>query len=393
MNNKGERLVNLFNEYYLGVITEKEKKELFLALDALSDSEVSALIERVYNQHSSNQLPQDTNKVHQEVNRILSTGRKHGVIKKNNTSFYLKIAAAAVLLVLGYWSIFVHKAPKSEVVAIQQKKELSQDAGPAIDKATLTLANGTTIVLDTAKDGVLTDQQGFIVRKTTDNRLLYAVKPSSRKSNTTASNTLSTPRGGHFQVELPDGSKAWLNASSSISFPSAFNNQKREVSVTGEVYFEVAKLKTPFFVKSTKGVVEVLGTHFNIMAYDNEGNSEVTLLEGKVKVFNSSSTNFLRPGEQAKLPKKGDVEVVSNIDIDQIVAWKEGLFSFKNTPIEVVMRQLSRWYDLDVAYKNGIPDIEITGKIARSVNVSEVFSMLEYTGLHFKVANNTITIL
>jgi ferric-dicitrate binding protein FerR (iron transport regulator) len=193
-------------------------------------------------------------------------------------------------------------------------------------------------------------------------------------------------------VVLPDGSRAWLNASSSISFPVAFNPNKREVDISGEVYFEVSKMHIPFVVKYDKGLVQVLGTHFNIMAYHNEAATEVTLLEGSVKVLSGNANNILKPGQQAQLADAGEIKVADNVDVNAITAWKNGVFLFKNTEIETVMRQISRWYDVDVKYEGKMPHVQITGKISRNVNASEILSMLSYTGIHFKIEDKNIII-
>jgi transmembrane sensor len=390
------RLIALFNLYYSGNITAGDKKELFLELDTLSEQELSELVTQAFLQFQTAPAMRGTAEANEAVDRILATGRLHPQERQRakRIRLYARVAvAASILLFIGSWIFFRGQQTPAPVQVSQRQQPPATDAGPAGHKATLTLADGSVVVLDTTREGLLASHSNVTIRKTQDNRLVYSVKPGVQDKAGTEINTLSTPRGGHFQVELPDGSNAWLNASSSISFPVAFRKDRREVTVAGEVYFEVAKRSEPFLVNSPKGVVQVLGTHFNVMAYDNEAEAAVTLLEGSVKVSAAGGTNMLQPGQQARLNKAGGISVRSDIDTDEVVAWKNGLFAFRNTNIAVVMRELSRWYDLDIDYPNGIPDLQITGKISRSVNTSEVLSMLSYTGLHFRLSDKKITIL
>jgi ferric-dicitrate binding protein FerR (iron transport regulator) len=212
-------------------------------------------------------------------------------------------------------------------------------------------------------------------------------------SDNSALNTITTPRGGQYQVVLPDGSKVWLNAASSIEFPTSFTGNTRNVSITGEAYFEVAKnAAKPFLVKTNRAVIEVLGTHFNVMAYDDEAEMKTTLLEGAVKVKSGSTSNYLRHGQQAVLNATGQTRVLDDVDVDDATAWKNGIFQFNDAGIEVIMRQASRWYDVNVSYEGQIPVKQFTGRISRKVKASELLNMLAYTGVKFRIEGKNIIV-
>jgi transmembrane sensor len=386
-----ERVSYLFNRFYEKTITDNEKKELFLLLNKFSDEELSELMAQTFNKLNKDTLVPDDIKANEELNKILKGKSSAG---DNKTVIYLwsKIAVAASFMLFLSFGVYFY-LNKAEKIAPQiAKNKVSADILPGTNKAILTLSNGSAIVLDTAKDGVLANQGDMVVHKTKAGQITYSAKSNNSNRPEAEINKISTPRGGQYQVVLPDGSKAWLNASSSISFPVAFNPNKREVDISGEVYFEVSKMHIPFIVKYDKGLVQVLGTHFNIMAYNNEATTEVTLLEGSVKVLSRNANNILKPGQQAQLADAGEIKVADNVDVNAVTAWKSGVFFFKNTEIETVMRQISRWYDVDVKYEGKVPHVQITGKISRNVNASEILSMLSYTGIHFKIDKKYIII-
>lgn len=191
---------------------------------------------------------------------------------------------------------------------------------------------------------------------------------------------------------MPDGSKVWLNASSSIRFPAFFDRNERKVEITGEVYFEVTKDKSkPFKVLFGDSEVEVLGTSFNIMAYEDESLSKTTLVEGSVKLKNSKENKQLSPGEQASINSGGHI-VAGIVDVDEAIAWKSGLFYFRDAGIEEVMRQASRWYDIDIKYNGKIPVRQFTGKVSRNVNISELLNMLRYAGVNCRIEDNKVVV-
>jgi ferric-dicitrate binding protein FerR (iron transport regulator) len=280
---------------------------------------------------------------------------------------------------------------------------IKNDVAPGGNKALLTLADGSTIVLDNAANGVVAEEGNATVVKLKNGQLVYKTDKdqAAGKAGEISYNTLSTPKGGEYKIILPDGSEVWLNAESSITYPTAFNAKERKVQVTGEAYFEVAKLVTakegkrvPFLVDiknkktgSNMGQVQVLGTHFNINAYDDEKVVKTTLLEGKVKVVKRETANgkensiTLNPGEQAVVEPHSPLAINHSPVVGQVMAWKNGVFHFENADIQTVMRQLSRWYDVEVVYKRDIEkDDPLHFEVKRNTNLSDVLKVLNLAG-------------
>ncbi len=305
-------------------------------------------------------------------------------------------AAAAVILLIG--SVVVYQLsiskPTSTDIAKKEAKDnrYKNDVLPGGDKAVLTLADGSTIVLDSAKNGTLAQQGATQVIKL-GGKLAY--DPTGTGSKEVVYNTITTPRGGQYQVELPDGSQVWLNAASSLRFPTAFAGKERRVEISGEAYFEVAKNKAMPFIVSVNGAeVQVLGTHFNIMAYNEEKAVRTTLLEGSVRFVSGNNASLLKPGQQSQLSKEGQVNVISSVDVDEVMAWKNGMFYFEGEDIETVMRQLARWYDVEVDFKGQQIDNLFYAKIPRSSKLSDVLKVLELTGnIKFEIEGKKITVL
>lgn len=309
--------------------------------------------------------------------------------QKSTFKWYRMMAAAVILIVAsvgGY--LFMNSQDK-----VAESFTFKNDIAPAANKTVLKLANGKEIFLDDADAGELAQQGGIRIIKTKDGQLIYDLSAAATKAGAADYNTIVTPIGGQYQVVLPDGTKAWLNAVSSLRFPARFSGNKRDVEISGEVYFEVAKVlikdqKTmgketlmPFVVKSGIQQVEVLGTHFNINAYGDDGMIKTALLEGSIKinVTGSSSGKILMPGQQAYVDKAALVKTVS-VDEDDVIAWKNNVFQFNNTPIDQVMLQVKRWYDIDVIYSGLKPDLLFTGVIPKNNNISVLLKVLESTG-------------
>jgi ferric-dicitrate binding protein FerR (iron transport regulator) len=265
------------------------------------------------------------------------------------------------------------------------------DVSPGNNKAILTLADGSSIILDDARDGAITQQGGTKVIKI-GGKLAYHTTGNSSEIEY---NTITTPRGGQYQVELPDGSRVWINAASSLRFPTAFTGNERRVEINGEAYFEVAKNKSmPFIVKVNDAKVEVLGTHFNINAYDDEGIMTTTLLEGSVKFVSSDKISILKPGQQSQLSKDGQVKLINDVDIDKVMAWKNGLFVFDNSDLETVMRQLSRWYDIDVVFRTRNVATSFVGEIPRTSKLSDILKVFELASkLQFEIAGKKVIVM
>lgn len=276
----------------------------------------------------------------------------------------------------------------------------SNDVLPGGNKATLTLANGAVIVLDSARNGALALQGNTKVIKLNNGQLAY--KGSTGKGEMHY-NTITTPRGGQYEVWLPDGSKAWLNAASSLRFPTAFAPGERKVELTGEAYFEIAPLyargkkkKVPFWVdirKNKTSRVEVLGTHFNIMAYDDEQAVKITLLEGAVEVTEGDTGVRLAPDQQAQLNGQDLPRVTTDVDIAEVMAWKNGMFQFHNADLQLVLRQLSRWYDVDIEYRGTIPSREFEGEMQRNLRLSQVLNLLAKNQVHISIEGKKIVVM
>jgi ferric-dicitrate binding protein FerR (iron transport regulator) len=293
-------------------------------------------------------------------------------------------AAAVLLLVAGLsWFVVQRIADKSRIAL---HKKYKNDVAPGHNGAVLTLADGSTIVLDSAGNGAIAKQAGAEIIKSGDGRVLY--QPVTEQSSTISYNTLTTPRGRKFSLTLPDGSQVWLNAQSSITFPSAFTGKERVVDITGEAYFEIAQNKNmPFTVRSAGQQVQVLGTSFNINTYIDEPVAKTTLLNGSIKVIRGDQTVVLQPGEQAL------GTVVANANLSQTMAWKNDSFYFEGTDLKTIMRQVSRWYDVEVVFAADAPNYDFRAIIPSNLPVSELLKLLELTKLvHFEIDGKKITV-
>lgn len=268
------------------------------------------------------------------------------------------------------------------------------DIQPGGDKAILTLGNGKTIVLDSAQEGVLATLGGTTVKKLANGELVYQTGENVEEE--ISFNTMSTPRGGQYQLELPDKSRVWLNAASSITFPSSFRGKERLVEMSGEVYFEVTRdQEKPFRVRMKDGsVVQVLGTSFNINDYGDESLSKTTLLSGSVSLMHERGESLLEPGQQAQIKKfSGSAPgIVDDVDVDQVMAWQKGMFEFSNTDLTGIMRQVSRWYDVDVVYDTKPTAKKFGGGISRKLPLSNVLKLLEANGVKFSLEGRVLRV-
>jgi len=301
-----------------------------------------------------------------------------------------QIGAAAAILVLlgGVWWVQEHHHPRITTPAIARASDDS--VRPGGNRAVLTLANGKKVVLDDAGKGMIAQQGNTRVVKVEDGRLAYH---AAKEEGAVVMNTLSTPIGGQYQVALPDGTTVWLNSGSTLRFPSSFTGGRRSVELSGEAYFEVAgSPSAPFTVRVGTMEVQVLGTHFNIMGYAEEEAIETSLLTGSVRIEAGGRKALLVPGQQSKWKKDGQLSVADHADMEEAVAWKNGLFDFEAADMKTVMRQLSRWYNVEVVYEGQIHQ-HFTGKINRDVDISKVLQMLGMTEkVRFQVAGRKITV-
>ena len=309
--------------------------------------------------------------------------------------WYRVAAAIAILVLLSVGGYFYFNNTKTiQLAQVDIAKRFKNDIAPGGNKAILTLSNGKQIILDSAANGTLTQQGSIKVIKLDSGQLAYRQSGSSPLGEAGMGfNTITTPKGGQYQLILSDGSKVWLNAASSLKYPTSFTGKERNVELTGEGYFEIAhNAKMPFHVEVNEMQVEVLGTHFNINAYSDEVSIKTTLLEGSVKISKEDKSVIIKPGQQVQLSVDGLV-IKDNINVDKVIAWKNNLFRFESEDIETIMRQLSRWYDVNIDYEVKT-NKHFTGIISRNVNASEVLKMLEMTGeMHFRIEGKKVTVV
>jgi ferric-dicitrate binding protein FerR (iron transport regulator) len=385
-----ENILVLIEKYHAGTATPEEKLLLNEWYHSFNDREAELVV------NMSDTEEQLAGRIR---NRLLETIRQEHEPAITRFRRWWQVAAAAVILVLvsaGTYFIFFDKSPAREIVKTTiPKPRLKNDIAPGGNKAVLTLADNSTIVLDSASNGTISQQGNIKVQKLDNGLLAYTINGKQMTENDEAFyNTISTPRGGQYQITLADGTKVWLNAASSIRFPVVFIGNERKVEITGEAYFEVAKnIAMPFKVKTNTSEVEVLGTHFNVNAYEDEAAVKTTLLEGSVKISAPNKpSKYLQPGQQSAIDKEGRINVFDNADVEEAMAWINGRFQFKSADLKSILRQISRWYDADVVYK-GNANLHFTGQLNRSANVSAVFEKLALTGeVHFKIEGKNIIV-
>ncbi|RPE13519.1 DUF4974 domain-containing protein [Chitinophaga lutea] len=372
------------------------RKEEFIALSAkISDGSATeqeiALYNAYYDELMKNNHPDAAAYPDDRVllDRIhASIDERKGKVRPMGR--WIKVAAAVVLVAsLGGWLLSNRQTAKQP--AVQAVKV--QDAPPGGNKAYLTLADGSKIAVDDASQGQLATQGKIKVSKSATGELIYEADTTASPDATLSYNTLTTPRGGQFRLLLPDGSRVWLNAESSLRFPTSFAGHERLVELTGEGYFEVAKnAKQPFVVATAAQRVTVLGTHFNVQAYGDQSHTSTTLLEGSVQVSGKAGRSLLAPGEQCRLNGQTGSMQKLQVDTEEAVAWKNGYFIFNETYLVDVLRQLGRWYNVEADFAH-LPAIRYNGTIPRNVPLSKAIEMLEITGnLRFETDGKTIRI-
>ncbi|HWV74605.1 MAG TPA: FecR family protein [Pseudosphingobacterium sp.] len=365
-----ERIKELLHKYRKGLCTDDEK----------------AWVESLYNELAN---PPSSDLTDEMIQTDLADIHSRLPALSNHRSFSMwpRIVAAAVFLLfvsIGLY-FFKEKDVSQPLVQVVDKAEInSNDFAPGTNTALLTLADGSKIALDSSINQKILDKGGIKITMTEDGLITYQINPGIKELR---SNTLSTPKGGQYQVILSDGTKVWLNAASSLSYPTVFTGNERKVLLKGEAYFEVAKnAKQTFKVITDRQELVVLGTHFNINSYEDEPDIKTTLLEGSVKVssLQTNHTILLKPGEQSALKKSGKLKV-DQINAENAIAWKSGLFQFQGSSIQEALRQMARWYDVTIEFEGEVPDIQLWGEVHRNANAIEALEILSYFDLKYKI--------
>lgn len=399
MENTDQTII-LFQKYLNHSCSEAEIKQLLshFETDVAALETLAQLVEEELAKEVSTAIDAETKKMLEDGFQDILARRS---TLKTERRFWFKPVyrnwAIAAVLCTALFLVFFH--------AQYRKTDLGNsityaDFKPGTEKAMLALDDGTTIDLTEAGNGKLSNRDGILITKTDEGKLVYDVKDTDERISESVFHTLVTPKGGQYKVVLPDGSAVWLNAASSLRFPTHFSAKERRVELKGEGYFEIAKLmnkkgRTPFIVESRGQQVEVLGTHFNINAYPENNLIKTTLLEGSVKLIKGKSSCVLIPCEQASLDTSTDqITVEKNAEPESVIAWKNGKFNFDEANIKDVMQQISRWYDVEVVYKGDFSDVLFTGDIARSENANQILKLLK--GIHqvdFIISGRTITVI
>lgn len=373
-----QRLDYLFEQHDSNRITGAEKKELY---DFLSDFQNKEEVIDYFESSIQNTpaTGPDKNKWDRIIEKIVFAAPVKRMFPIRRIA-----AAAVILLLLSVGGYFYFN--KTSLRQAQADNVVIKDVeAPKTTKATITLANGQKVLLDSIANGILFTQGNVQVIKNANGEIVYDGNATEVQYN-----TLSNPRGSRVvNLTLHDGTKVWLNAESSLKYPTAFVGTDRKVEITGEAYFEVAHNAVPFIVQKNDVSVKVLGTHFNVNSYEDEEALKITLLEGSVQVKKSNETKLLSPGQQAQI---GTGIKVIKVDTEEVMAWKNGFFQFNGLNIQGVMRQLERWYDVHVTYEGKIKEREFAGQIDRNANLSEVLKIMKESNVHFEINGNNIIV-
>lgn len=343
----------------------------------------------------------DGEKVREKILARLQFGEEQrGLPPANNPKItrlrWLAAACLAGLLGLAAWFWTLQKNTGGEGIDPRQEAMVPS---PQTNKAILTLANGSDVYLDSVNNGQLAIQGRVKLLKLANGRIAYEYSDDTTDIEHTGQvgmNTLSNPRGSEvIEMKLPDSTRVWLNVGSSLSYPVAFAHKERTVMLKGEAYFEVAPDKTkPFRVKIAENTeIAVLGTHFNVNAYEDEPALMATLLEGAIQFKKDNKQQLLQPGQQAQLSKDGTIKIVPDADIQAVMAWKRGFFHFDKTDLQTIMRQMERWYDVTVEFQGKVTDMRFSGEISKTHDASQVLKILEASSAHFKIEGKKIIVL
>jgi transmembrane sensor len=400
-----EILIFLLQKHVAGTLTEDEKTELAAFVNRKQSKEaVVAALEDLILEHESTEdydekrfiplitgiLKADTATESDEEKTdpdAVKTSRQKSGRKRTWWMIAALAIVAASSLYFYFHRQFVESGPENN------NKPVQNDASPGGNKAVLTISDGSTFALDSISSGFITQQGNVQLVKTNHNELKYNI--SGDINDAILFNTVSTPRGGQYTILLSDGSRVKLNSSSSITYPVRFTGTERNVTITGEAYFEIThNASMPFKVRVYDMEVEVQGTQFNINAYTDEPAMKTTLLRGSLKLSKNSTKRILQPMQQGQFDNEGNYTLEKDIDVNEVIAWKDGLFEFSNTELKTVMRELGRWYDVDIIYEVGSPvDQPVSCEIKRNVNLSEVLKLLQKNDIRCRIEEKTLFVL
>jgi transmembrane sensor len=402
-----EAIQYLIEQYINGQLTEAQRQELLALSQAGKDEALAGVVKEFLEQASQDAGPVDIRVMQASLQQVLAVDK--GVAASPTPVFRIAFlrhwwVAASILLLLLSGVYFWQNHHTKEIAKTTNSRPTENDVSPGGNKATLTLANGQQIILDSAHNGTLVQQGNANVQKMSNGQLAY--QRIDEKPTVVLYNTLNTPRGGQYQLTLPDGTKVWLNAASSITYPTAFTGSERKVTISGEAYLEVAKEAAhPFIVRVQalgKGTnengffedIQVLGTAFNVNAYDDEAFVRTTLLEGSIRVEAIGTKQIIQPGEQAAVTFGGQgIDVNPHANVEEAIAWKNGLFSFTKADLPMVMRQLARWYDVDVTYEGNMPKRSFNGEIGKMLTLDQLLKVLSTTTrVHYTIEGKKLTI-
>lgn len=396
---KKSKLRQLLTDYSIGTISGRD---LEMLLDYVAkhhgDSDLDSLLEEMLEDSEQDfDLPVDSEGLYRRIVEHPRFLEQPGVLKRRQWWWYG--AAAVVFIVGGGLLLQLEYVNEPEVVEAAPSLVTRTVTTTPSDRPLLRLASGEVIDLDSASNGMLAVEDGTQI--IFDGKALHYEGELVDANGEIMRNTIVTPKGRQYQLVLPDGSRIWLNAATTLTYPVKFSKNKREVEIRGEAYFEVEKTADwPFIVKTTSQQIEVLGTHFNVSAYDDDELAKTTLVEGRVKVASSSEGRLasrekvLKPGQQAITLRGSDHITIGGIDTEEVISWKENLFVFNNEEISEVMKKVSRWYDVEVEYLDGMAGKRIGGSIPRLSHVEELMEALKATGLlHYKMKGGTVVVM
>lgn len=391
-----EYLMQLYANRSLNELERMELMQLLESEGALTEEKVTAMIEQ-YRGEEAVELPANWM---QSVQDIVGTDRVPPVAaamepvapvlpRRRYIGWYSAAACVLIGLTVGWFYLNRQQPPAAPVV---HKQTLPHDALPGTSGAVLILADGSKVVLDSLGNGVVAREKGATVMLE-DGKLQY--NPAQELAEAIVYNTMTTPRGRQFRLTLPDGTRVWMNAASSLRFPTRFAGDTRLVVLTGEAYFEVTADKTkPFLVELPGGKsIEVTGTHFNVKAYVDEADTKTTLLEGAVTVRMYEHSLEMKPGQQTRMMNSGQITLVHGASTQQAIAWMSRSFSFHGDNLETILKQLARWYDIEVKVEGSLPTTPYTSNLSMDNNLSDILTVLSKSGVKFSLENGVLRIL